>query len=155
MTDMEEQQEDLRELAVDRIELFYKEKINQLNSRKRSRLSGDEDENDNQKLVDDLEVENTCLLAKIEKLKKSVKDLKQMKEAEETEKTKLSFELAVAKEEIKRANEMISAAQRSINSGENISDNYIEELTKICKKKDDRIKVNIEYSKYLTKYYSN
>ncbi|XP_011493902.1 PREDICTED: kinesin-like protein KIF20A isoform X2 [Ceratosolen solmsi marchali] len=141
MLDMEEQQEDLRELAVDRIELFYKEKLNQLNSRKRSRLSDDEEDDSNiKKELENLEIENTCLATKIETMKKSIRDLKQLKDAEETEKTKLSFELAVAKEETKRTNEMLLAAQRSINSGENISDNYVQELTEICKKKDDRIK---------------
>ncbi|XP_008214272.1 kinesin-like protein KIF20A [Nasonia vitripennis] len=141
LIDLEEQQEDLRELAVERIELFYKEKLSQLNVRKRSRPSMDGDEeDDDQKLLQDLEVENTRLIAKMETMKKSIRALKQMKEEVETTKTKISFELAVAKEEAKRANEMFLAAQKSINSGDDVSATYIEELNEIIKKKDDRIK---------------
>lgn len=146
LIDLEEQQEDLRELAVERIELFYKEKLSQLNARKRSRSSMDGDEeDDDQKLLHDLEVENTRLIAKMETMKKSIRALKQMKEDVETEKTKVSFELAVAKEEGKRANEMFLAAQKSINS-DDVSATYIDELNEIIKKKAERIKVCFDRS---------
>ncbi|XP_058789708.1 kinesin-like protein KIF20A isoform X2 [Phymastichus coffea] len=142
MIDMEEQQEDLRELAVEQIELFYKEKLNCLSARKRSRQSDDNENesDDDRKIIEDLEMENTRLVAKIETLKKSVRDLKHSKEEIETEKTKLSFELNVVKDEAKRTNDMLLTAQNTINSGGDVSANYMNELNDIIKKKDDRIK---------------
>lgn len=147
---MEEQQEDLRELAVEQIESFYTEKLNQLTSRKRSRQSdGDEnDSDDERRTIEEVEIENNRLLAKIETLKKSIRDLKQAKEAVESEKTKISFQLAVANDEVKRANEMLLTAQTTIHSGGDVSANYITELNDVIKKKDDRIKVS-----YLSKFY--
>ena len=102
----------------------------------------DEDEDDDPKLLEELEVENTRLTTKIETMKKSMRDLKLLKENVEAEKTKISLELAVAKEEAKRANEMLLAAQKSISCGDNVSENYIEELNEIIKTKDERIKVS-------------
>ena len=130
-------------MEIERIELFYKEKLRQLHLRKKTCESMcDEDEDDDPKLLEELEVENTRLTTKIETMKKSMRDLKLLKENVEAEKTKISLELAVAKEEAKRANEMLLAAQKSISCGDNVSENYIEELNEIIKTKDERIKVS-------------
>ncbi|XP_023248047.1 kinesin-like protein KIF20A isoform X2 [Copidosoma floridanum] len=139
LSDMEEQQEDLRELAVEQIELYYKEKLKKLNSRKRSRSSMMEDDEDDDKYIEDLEAENTKLTAKVETLKKTIRDLKQVKDVTETEKTKMAFELAVAKEEAKCAGDKLKMAQESICS-EDAPTEYINKLLEESALKDERIK---------------
>lgn len=145
LDNMEEEQEDLRELAIERIEIYYKEKLNRLKYRKRSRSSSLEfdDEEDEKDAREEIQVENARLSAKIDTLEKTIKELKDKKEAAESEKTKISFELIVAKQEAKRANEMLSIAENSI-AGDDVSVNYIEELKNIIKSKEERIKVSID-----------
>lgn len=144
LDNMQEEQEDLRELAVERVEFYYKEKLSKLKLGKRSRSSTNfdcDDEDDERDEIEELEVENTRLLAQIDTLEKSAKDLKEKIDVAESEKTKMSFELIVAKQEAKRAKEMLSIAEKSL-AGDDASANYIEELNEIIKQKEERIKVS-------------
>ncbi|XP_043460718.1 kinesin-like protein KIF20A isoform X2 [Leptopilina heterotoma] len=127
--DVEEQHEDQLEYSLNRLETYYKEKINKLkSSRKRTRLETDDledDEDEDQKYYDEIEDENTTLKSKIETLKETIKNLRELKDKEVVEKTKIAFELSVTKDDLKNAQSLLESA--NTNSSEN-DKKYIQEI---------------------------
>lgn len=127
--DVEEQHEDQLEYSLNRLETYYKEKINKLkSSQKRTRLDADDledDEDEDQKYYDEIEDENTTLKSKIETLKETIKNLREIKDKEVAEKTKIAFELSVTKDDLKNAQSLLESA--NTNSNEN-DQKYIQEI---------------------------
>ncbi|KAK9303562.1 hypothetical protein QLX08_004786 [Tetragonisca angustula] len=132
---VEEQQEDICHLSVKQVEDFYKQKLEQLSSRKRRRSFNDSDD----KNIDDLEIENSHLTSKIMFLKSSIKEFKETNQNLIVEKNKLIFELGLTKEDLKNMNNLLNAAQKDICSDE-ATKHYIEELKSQLSTKEEQIK---------------
>ncbi|KOX73748.1 Kinesin-like protein KIF20A [Melipona quadrifasciata] len=132
---VEEQQEDICHLSVKQVEDFYKQKLEQLGSRKRRRSFNNSDD----KNIDDLEIENSHLTSKIMFLKSSIKECKETNQNLMVEKNKLTFELGLTKEDLKNMNYLLNAAQKDICSDEAIK-HYIEELKSQLSTKEEQIK---------------
>ena len=135
---MEEQQEDILHWSVKQVEDFYKQKLEQVNSRKRKCSFNNSDD----KNIDDLEIENSHLTSKIMFLKNSIKELKETNQNLMVEKNKLTFELGLTKEDLKNINNLLKAAQKDICSDE-ATKHYIEELKSQLSTKEEQIKVFI------------
>ena len=149
---MEEQQEDHLEYSLNRLEAFYKEKINRLNSRKRPCLD-DDMEDDDRKTCEELEDEVAFLSSKVKNMKETINSLREQKQKEIVEKTKISFELGLAKEELKDVKNLLESANKDIQvEGQ---DNYIAELKSQLKAEHEKNKVFYKYCMNTEKYYIN
>ena len=137
--DVEEQQEDHLEWTVNRVETFYKDKLNELTSRKRQRVNEDDDVSDEDgPNYSELEIENTRLTTKVHSLKKTIKILRESNEIVTTEKNKLAFELGLAQDELKSANSLLKSAQKDLYSDEN-EDAYVDGLRNELQSKQEHI----------------
>lgn len=143
MKDVEEQQEDVLHWSVKQVEDFYKEKLEQLNSRKRRRSSvsiNNLDLDDDSKNIQELEIENSHLTSKIILLKNSVKELKEANQNLIAEKTKITFELSLSKEDLKNANNLLNAVRKDVCSDEDATC-YVEELNSQLSAREEQVKV--------------
>ncbi|XP_020723250.2 kinesin-like protein KIF20A [Bombus terrestris] len=142
MKDVEEQQEDVLHWSVKQVEDFYKEKLEQLNSRKRRRSSvsiNNLDLDDDSKNIEELEIENSHLTSKIILLKNSVKELKEANQNLMAEKTKITFELSLSKEDLKNANNLLNAVKKDVCSDEDTI-RYVEELNSQLSAREEQVK---------------
>lgn len=126
MKSVEEQHEDQLEYSLNRLESYYREKIEKIKSRKRIRLDTDLEEEEEQKYYEELEDENTALQSKIETLKETIKTIREQKEREVAEKTKISFELSVAKDDLKSVKSLLESANKNNQNEED--DKYTQEI---------------------------
>ncbi|KAJ8678065.1 hypothetical protein QAD02_013852, partial [Eretmocerus hayati] len=142
MIDMEEQQEDLRELTVRQMESFYRKKITELNTQRQSHTSLEVEIGGGVNGISarELEIENAYLRSKINRLEASITDLRRTKELREMEASRATSELITAKEEKRRVEEILSVAQKSLLSGDAAMAVFIEELNATIQKKNERIK---------------
>ncbi|XP_076394145.1 uncharacterized protein LOC100880447 isoform X1 [Megachile rotundata] len=117
--DVEEQQEDALQWSVKQVEDFYKQKLDQLSCRKRKRsIYSDDESDDDEKKINELEVENSRLTSKIVLLKNNLKEIKEINQALTVEKNKVTFELGLTKEDLKSAKNLLDSAQRDVNYDE-------------------------------------
>lgn len=144
---MEEQQEDALHWSVKQVEDFYKQKLDQLSSRKRKKhLSDSEnnfDDDDDIKKITELEVENSRLISKIVLLKNNLKEIKETNQALMVEKNKVTFELGLIKEDLKGIKNLLNTAQQDVNLDEE-SKCYLEELKSQLFAKQEQVKVRIQ-----------
>ncbi|XP_076237635.1 uncharacterized protein LOC143181206 [Calliopsis andreniformis] len=137
--DVEEQQEDVLQWSIKNVEEFYKQKLNQISSRKKRRQSVDDDLDDNLKNIEELEIENSRLTSKIVVLQNSVKELKETNQNLVVEKNKINFELGIVKEDLKNVKNLLDKAQEDIYSDEDTKC-YIEELKSQLFAKQEQVK---------------
>ncbi|XP_012240128.1 kinesin-like protein KIF20A isoform X2 [Bombus impatiens] len=142
MKDVEEQQEDVLHWSVKQVEDFYKEKLEQLNSRKRRRSSvsiNNLDLDGDPKNIQELEIENSHLTSKIILLKNSMKELKEANQNLIAEKTKITFELSLSKEDLKNANNLLNAVRKDVCLDEDVTC-YVEELNSQLSAREEQVK---------------
>lgn len=138
---MEEQQEDRLQWSLKHVEDFYKQKLDQVNGRKRRRSIADEDvDDDDEKDIDELEIENSRLTSKIVLLKNSMKELKELNQFLTVEKNKVTFELGLVKEDLKNVKNLLNTAQEDVCSDEDTK-YYVEELKTQLFAKQEQVKV--------------
>lgn len=135
--DVEEQQEDILQWSVKHVEEFYQQKLNQLSSRKKRRQS--DDDLDDWKIIDKLEAENSRLTSTVVVLQTSVKDLKETNQVLTAEKNTATFELGIAKEDLKSIKKLLNTAQEAVTSNEDTG-SYIEELKSQLFAKQEQMK---------------
>ena len=139
--DVEEQQEDVLQWSVKQVEDFYKQKLDRVSSRKRSRPSlVDNNLGDDLKNIEELEAENSRLTSKIVLLKSSVKELKEANQILTVEKNKVTFELGLTKEDLKTVKNLLNSAQQDACSDDDATC-YIEELKTQLFAKQEQVKV--------------
>ncbi|XP_029031952.2 kinesin-like protein KIF20B [Osmia bicornis bicornis] len=142
--DVEEQQEDALQWSVKQVEDFYKQKLDQMSTRKRKKYltdpenNFDDDVNDIKK-INELEIENSRLTTKIVLLKNNLKEIKETNQALTVEKNKVTFELGLTKEDLKSMTNLLNAAQQEINFDEE-SKSYLEELKSQLFAKQEQVK---------------
>lgn len=152
--DVEEQQEDALQWSVKQVEDFYKQKLSQLNSRKRRRSSLSVDNLDDSRNIDELELENSRLTSKIVLLKSSVKELKESNQTLTVDKNKTGFELSLAKEDLKNVKSLLDAAQQDACTDEDAK-RYIDELKEQLFSKQEQVKVFIVVFTIIIKFMIN
>ncbi|XP_078042046.1 uncharacterized protein LOC144472641 isoform X2 [Augochlora pura] len=139
MNDVEEQHEDTLQWSLKQIEDFYKQKLDERSSNKRKRSSVLDDNVDDRKNIDNLEIQNSQLTSKLVLLKSSVKQLKESNQTLAVEKNKLSFELELLKKDVSNMKSLLSAAEKDICTNEETTC-YVEELESQLFAKKDQVK---------------
>ncbi|KAK0168407.1 hypothetical protein PV327_002210 [Microctonus hyperodae] len=115
LKDAEEQQEDLMEYNINRVEGYWKEKLSQVTSRKRSRCEMDDDYDDDEIMnVAELESENAALTSKVTSLKATLKDIRRQRDSLETAKNTAQYELSIVKEEMKKMKDLMTSMQQDL-----------------------------------------
>ena len=137
--DIEEEQEELMTWSVNRVEAFYKERIESFTNRKRRRTSGGDQLDDGKILFEELEAENAQLTAQITALKNMVKELKEEKDSLGADKNKCVFELSLARDELRQVREVINAERGEI-LVMNDNSKVIDELKNLINEKNGMIK---------------
>ena len=138
--DVEEQQEDVLQWSVKQVEDFYKQKLDQVSSRKRSRASlVDNNLEDDSKNIQEMEAENSRLTSKIVLLKSSAKELKEANQILSVEKNKVTFELSLTKEDLKTVKNLLNSAQEDVCSDDDAKC-YIAELKTQLFAKQEQVK---------------
>ncbi|XP_076650329.1 uncharacterized protein LOC143357680 [Halictus rubicundus] len=137
--DVEEQHEDMLQWSVKQIEDFYKQKLQQHTCHKRRRSSIMEENVDDRKNVDELEIKNSHLESKLVLLKSSVKEIKESNQALTVEKNKLTFELDLTKKELSNMKDLLHAAQKDVCTDEETTC-YVEELKSQLLARQEQVK---------------
>ncbi|KAL0111024.1 hypothetical protein PUN28_012790 [Cardiocondyla obscurior] len=113
INDVEIEHEDTLEWTVKQLEEFYKRKLNQLAKKRKCSNCSDFDENvDNFLNIEEVIKENTELREKNNALKKTLTELKVTNETLIVEKNKISFELGLAKEDLKVTRKLLESAEK-------------------------------------------
>ncbi|XP_033341885.2 uncharacterized protein LOC117229487 isoform X1 [Megalopta genalis] len=139
INDVEERHEDILQWSVKQIEDFYKQRLDELNCDKRKRSSILDDNADDRKNIEELEIQNSQLTSKLVLLKSNVKQLKESNQTLAIEKNKLSFELDLIKKDMNNMKDLLSAAQKDVCTGEEATF-YVEELKSQLFAKEDQVK---------------
>ncbi|XP_078051555.1 uncharacterized protein LOC144477697, partial [Augochlora pura] len=139
INNVEEQHEDILQWSVKQIEDFYKQKLNEISCDKRKRPSTLDDNVDDKKNNDDLEIQNSQLTSKLVLLKSSVDQLKESNQTLAIEKNKLSFELELIKKDLDNTKALLSAVQKDVCTSEETK-YYVEELKSQLFGKEDQVK---------------
>ncbi|XP_076384604.1 uncharacterized protein LOC117221693 isoform X1 [Megalopta genalis] len=139
INDVEERHEDILQWSVKQIEDFYKQRLDELNCDKRKRSSILDDNADDRKNIEELEIQNSQLTSKLVLLKSNVKQVKESNQTLAIEKNKLSFELDLIKKDLNNMKDLLSAAQKDVCTGEEATC-YIEELKSQLFAKEDQVK---------------
>ncbi|XP_076300974.1 uncharacterized protein LOC143219072 [Lasioglossum baleicum] len=137
--DVEEQHADTLQWSVKQIEDFYKQKLQQLNCHKRKRSSIMDDNADDRKDVDELEIQNSHLTSKLVRLKSKMKELNQSNQALIVEKNKLTFELDLIRKDSHNMKELLHAAQEDLCTDKETAC-YVEELQSQLFAKQEQVK---------------
>nr|XP_033331152.1 kinesin-like protein KIF20B isoform X1 [Megalopta genalis]XP_033331153.1 kinesin-like protein KIF20B isoform X1 [Megalopta genalis] len=139
INNVEEQHEDILQWSVKQIEDFYKQRLDKLSSDKRKRSSILDDNVDDRKNIEELEIQNSQLTSKLVLLKSNVKQLKESNQTLAIEKNKLSFELDLIKRDMNNMKDLLSAAQKDVCTDEEATC-YVEELKSQLFAKEDQVK---------------
>ncbi|XP_053976808.1 kinesin-like protein KIF20A [Hylaeus volcanicus] len=136
--DVEKEQEDILAWSLKKVEDFYKQKLNEHDGRKRRRSSVDADD-DNEKIIEELEKRNSRLETQVVELRSSIKELKNSNKSVMVDKNKVIFELSMVKDDLKNVKSLLDAAQHVISSDEDTK-YYIEELETQLVAKQEQVK---------------
>ncbi|KAK0096527.1 hypothetical protein PV326_005227 [Microctonus aethiopoides] len=147
LKDAEEQQEDLMEYNVNRVEVYWKEKLSQVTSRKRSRSDMDDDYDDDEIMnVAELESENAALTSKVTSLKATLKDIRRQRDSLESAKNTAQYELSIVKEEMKKMKDLMKSMQQDLTTdGESLE--CVTELQKQLKEMKEKNSILKKYLK--------
>ncbi|KAG7203925.1 hypothetical protein KM043_016945 [Ampulex compressa] len=139
--DVEEQKEDAVEWSVKQVEEFYKKKLDNINARKRRRTSQSQADSENEdfKHNDGFEIENARLMSKVTFLKNKVTELRETNQNLNIEKNKATFELSLAKEDLKSVHNLLTAAQQGCTDSDMKC--YMEEVNSQLTDKQEQVKV--------------
>ena len=115
--EIEVEQEDLLKWSVNQVEVFYKERIDNITNRKRRRLSSGDHGDLDKSTVETLEAENAEATSKILSLKQVIENLKKKNQELSAQKSEFLFQLAITKKELKELKEL-RKINESINTEE-------------------------------------
>ncbi|KYM95406.1 Kinesin-like protein KIF20B [Cyphomyrmex costatus] len=138
----ETEREDLLKWSIKQVESFYKERIDNLNQRKKRKRgnSGDYIE-DNHTLYEELKAENAQVTSKVIVLKEAMKKLRKENKTILCEKNKYSFELALVTEELKNFRQLTRARIRKWGgNNENIEDDADCLMNNLERLMDEKVK---------------
>ncbi|XP_076285602.1 uncharacterized protein LOC143211646 [Lasioglossum baleicum] len=100
-----------------------------------------DDNADDRKDVDELEIQNSHLTSKLVRLKSKMKELNQSNQALRVEKNKLTFELDLIRKDSHNMKELLHAAQEDLCTDKETAC-YVEELQSQLFAKQEQVKGN-------------
>ncbi|XP_024942788.1 kinesin-like protein KIF20B [Cephus cinctus] len=137
--EVEKHQENLLKWSVNQVEDFYKERISNINQRKRRRTENGKENEEDKATIEELEIENAQLISKILGHKETIRELTKDSTKIETEKNQSNFENSLLRKELKDLQKFIESSQDEGCDGEN-SECLTDQLKNLINTKDDKIK---------------